>query len=421
MYILIIPGFGVISHIVSTYSKKPIFGEIGMLYAMGSIGFLGFLVWSQMMAFLRCELKVINFTIGWKDQDFLSTFYSLNDKPHAMREDASLLVGHNGIQSAGNLIKGSSETIRENTYDLFNKHYNYLYNTVPKNGHGASAPNNFIKIDKDWLDWFIGFTEGDGAILSYNNQCTYVLTQKDTKILEEIHNKFNFGYIKYYYDNNNNIKYGRYLVYDKKNTFLLYLLFNGNLYLNNRKEQLKRWNKSFNNTQMKTFEGLNINNIPDIIDRTNKVTFNNAWLAGFTDAEGCFSVRINKHRGIDYVKLVFILDQKNGEDILNEISILLANKNSAKLRKTLNGNMYRIEIYCNSINKNIYKNILMYFNKYKLKTTKLNSFHIWNEILNIVLGNQPLSSDNIYIIRKLRKNMNKYIIENNPIGYASKS
>ncbi len=83
--------------------------------------------------------------------------------------------------------------------------------------------------------------------------------------------------------------------------------------------------------------------------------------------------------------------------------------------------MYRIEIYCNDINKNIYKNILMYFNKYKLKTTKLNSFHIWNEILNIVLGNQPLSSDNIYKIRKLRKNMNKYIIENNPIGYASKS
>lgn len=278
------------------------------------------------------------------------------------------LVNQQETQSINDLT-GSSETVRRITFQF------ELYNKVrPSHKKAVLNKNSF-------LSWFIGFVEGDGSFVICNNKVYFDLTQhlKDIDLLYKIKTTLGFGCVLKRTNKHRNV--GVFYVTGKDNFVRLAHLFNGNLVSSYKKNQFKNWLHVLNAQYDQQLLFIDSYLIP---------SFNNAWLSGFIDAEGCFSARLKNCKTC-----------KSGQNLLygfslsqKDIQILQCIKNLFDLKKqqfirfdpSWNGYQFYLS------NKKKLNLLSRYLNIYALKTKKKITFLNWAKIHKLGLEKAHLTN-----------------------------
>lgn len=189
--------------------------------------------------------------------------------------------------------KGSSETTRETTFN-FKNYYELL---------SKSKLTLTQKPSQGFLEWFVGFTEGDGSFIVSKNRLFFIINQKDIRVLHFIKKTLGFGTVSNYGN------YSRYIVTKRDHLEFLILIFSNNLLMNKTTARFNLWAQSF--------YGIDLSSKPLKIQNLTK----SGWLSGLIAAEGCFNAIVQKRTDNNYtrVRLRFIIDQKDEVDILNLI------------------------------------------------------------------------------------------------------
>ncbi len=248
-----------------------------------------------------------------------------------------------------------------------------------------------IKLDDKFKWWFIGFVEGDGSfIINKDGYLEFKVTQSsiDAQVLFYIKKQLGLGSVSLQ-DKTNKTHHFR--VRNKNNILKLIHIFNGNIVTKYKLNQFKLWIEGFNKIYKMNIKCL---------DSSHTLNLDNAWLSGFTDAEGCFtsSVLTSKVTGKTIVTVRYVISPK--DDI--EFSKNLAIKLNGYITHVKSYNGYNTVVNFGKLGI-----ILNYLHNNSLKTKKLISYHRWLKIYKLVKYKKHFTPEGLILIRFLAKLINK--------------